>query len=156
MSSPILDKTMCSVLTVVRTEHAPLSLFTPADLRRAEERGELDFDANLLNLRPDPVHFVRFLKAIDRTDVSSDLFVKLLEDYREARVEGDTNPMRLVNVSLGTSKLMHNMTTQYYALPPAYNPDADSACRVRRVFQYSQQTGAHPIIYKACVVNVRH
>lgn len=90
---------MCILIIATRAETARreeigLDLLTPEDLRRAEETGELDFDSNLLNLRPDPVHFVRFLKTIDRTDVSSDLFVKLLEDYREARVEGDANPMR--------------------------------------------------------------
>lgn len=85
-------------LTSVRNEETGLNLLTPADLRRSEETGELDFNSNLLNLRPDPVHFVGFLKAVDRTDVSSDLFVKLLEAYREARIDGDTNPMRSVNV----------------------------------------------------------
>jgi hypothetical protein len=69
-------------------------LLTPEDLRRAEETRELDFDSNLLNLRPDPVHFVRFLKSIDRTDVASDLFVKLLETYRDTRSGNDDDPMR--------------------------------------------------------------
>lgn len=71
-----------------------MSLLTPEDLRRSESTRELDFDSNLLDLRPDPAHFVRFLKSINRTDVSSDLFVKLLEAYRDTRTAGEVDPMR--------------------------------------------------------------
>ena len=42
-------------------------------------------DANPLGLRPDPVQFVKFLQAIGRTEVSSDVFVKILEAYQERR-----------------------------------------------------------------------
>ena len=42
-------------------------------------------DANPLGLRPDPVQFVKFLQTIGRTDVSSDIFVKILEAYQERR-----------------------------------------------------------------------
>jgi hypothetical protein len=77
-----------------RSYNPGLSLLTPEDIRRAKETGELDFDSNLLNLRPDPRHFVSFLKSIDRTDVSSNLFVKLLEAYRDTRNENEGDPMR--------------------------------------------------------------
>lgn len=77
-----------------RSENDALSLLTPEDLRRAEHTGELDFDSNLLDLRPDPVHFVRFLKSVDRTDVSSEFFVKLLETYRDAKVNSEVDPIR--------------------------------------------------------------
>ncbi|CAL1711574.1 unnamed protein product [Somion occarium] len=71
-----------------------LSLFTPEDVRKAEEAGEFDADANILHLRPDPVHFVRYLKSIDRPDVTSDIFVKLLEAYRGSKGTSDSDPMR--------------------------------------------------------------
>ncbi|KZT72491.1 hypothetical protein DAEQUDRAFT_722639 [Daedalea quercina L-15889] len=83
---------------LVRTERvertSALSLFTPGDLKRAEESGELDADANLFDLRPDPAQFVRYLKSIDRPDVSSELFVKLLEAYRETKAQTEADPLR--------------------------------------------------------------
>ncbi|KAJ7179134.1 hypothetical protein C8R46DRAFT_1187560 [Mycena filopes] len=66
---------------------ASLSLLTPAD-------DDIDLDTNILNLYPDPVHFVRFLKSIQRTDISSDLFVRLLESYRDSKLESDGDPTR--------------------------------------------------------------
>lgn len=53
----------------------------------------MDETANILNLFPDPAHFVRFLKTIDRSDITSDLFVRLLEAYREAKAS-DEDPLR--------------------------------------------------------------
>ncbi|VDC05160.1 unnamed protein product [Peniophora sp. CBMAI 1063] len=70
------------------------ALFTPEDLKRAEESGEFDADANFLDLRPDPAHFVRFLKSLERTDVASELFVRLLEAYRESKANSDGDPTR--------------------------------------------------------------
>ncbi|KAF8231899.1 hypothetical protein L208DRAFT_1361765 [Tricholoma matsutake] len=70
-----------------------LSLLTPEDLRRANEADELHLDMNILDLYPDPVSFVRFLKDIDRVDISSDLFVKLLEVYRIHKSQA-SDPMR--------------------------------------------------------------
>ncbi|KAI0663236.1 hypothetical protein C8Q70DRAFT_501309 [Cubamyces menziesii] len=72
----------------------PLSLFTPQSLKEAEAAGEFDVDSNLLGLKPDPVRLVRFLKEIDRSDVSSDLFVQLLEAYRDSRTQKDSDPVK--------------------------------------------------------------
>ncbi|KAI0650280.1 hypothetical protein C8Q79DRAFT_1063233 [Trametes meyenii] len=72
----------------------PLSLFTPQSLKEAEEAGEFDVDANILGLKPDPVRLVRFVKTLHRADVSSDLFVQLLEAYRSSRSQVDAAPMR--------------------------------------------------------------
>ncbi|KAH9844158.1 uncharacterized protein C8Q71DRAFT_731516 [Rhodofomes roseus] len=84
-----------SLARLETTERNPtLSLFTPEDLRRAEEVGELDADANLFDLRPDPVQFVRYLKSIDRSDISSEVFVKLLEAYRELKAQPENDPLR--------------------------------------------------------------
>ena len=71
-----------------------LSLFTPESLKQAEEAGELDIDANVLGLKPDPVRLVHFVKSISRADVSSELFVRLLEGYRELRIHADADPLR--------------------------------------------------------------
>ncbi|KZT12600.1 uncharacterized protein LAESUDRAFT_638789 [Laetiporus sulphureus 93-53] len=76
-------------------ENAPaLSLFTPENLRRAEDAGELDVDANVFGLSPDPARFVRFLKAIERSDISSELFVRLLEAYRESKADMEADPLQ--------------------------------------------------------------
>jgi len=69
-------------------------MFTPASLQEAEVAGELDIDSNVMNLRPDPLGFVRFLKSIDRPDISSEIFVRLLEGYRKLKIDGDSNPLR--------------------------------------------------------------
>ena len=71
-----------------------LAFFTPDDLKKAEEGGALDVDANFLRLRPDPVHFVAFLKSLERPDVSSEIFVRLLEGYRELKSDDDGDPLR--------------------------------------------------------------
>ncbi|OJT09025.1 hypothetical protein TRAPUB_50 [Trametes pubescens] len=75
-------------------EQPSLSLFTPQSLKEAEEAGDFDVDSNLLGLKPDPVRLVQFLKGLDRADVSSDLFVQLLEEYRDLRVQDDADPMK--------------------------------------------------------------
>jgi hypothetical protein len=46
-----------------------------------------DIDSNPLNLRPDPVVFVSFVTSIGDSDISSEIFVKLLEGYRKAKEE---------------------------------------------------------------------
>lgn len=77
--------------------HQRLSLFTPEDLRKAEDAGEFDVNANILHLRPDPVHFVRYLKALNRSEVTGQIFVGLLESYREAKSVSGADPMRYVS-----------------------------------------------------------
>ncbi|TBU43355.1 hypothetical protein BD309DRAFT_960924 [Dichomitus squalens] len=84
---------------ISRTEDAPqdatsLSLFTPESLKQAEEAGDLDVDANILGLRPDPVQFVSFIGSLKRADVSSELFVRLLEGYRELRSHAGADPLK--------------------------------------------------------------
>jgi hypothetical protein len=78
-----------------RLEQMPtLSLFTPESIEDAEKSGSLDVDANIMDLYPDPVHYVRFLKELDRPDIASDLFVKLLESYRQQRLSSDAEPLQ--------------------------------------------------------------
>ena len=71
-----------------------LSVFTPEALEEAEKGGKFDIDSNLLDLRPDPAHFVGFLKTINRPEVSSSLFVRLLEAYRGVKSDNEGDPLR--------------------------------------------------------------
>ena len=71
-----------------------LSIFTPGTLEKAEKGGELGIDSNLLDLRPDPAHFVGFLKVVNRPEVSSLLFVRLLEAYRRVKSDDEGDPLR--------------------------------------------------------------
>ncbi|TFK28768.1 hypothetical protein FA15DRAFT_633184 [Coprinopsis marcescibilis] len=74
-------------------ETDPLSLLLPGDKRRIEE--DSDVNTNLFDLYPDPAHFVAFLKSLDRGDIASELFIKLLEAYRNERAQGEAqNPMK--------------------------------------------------------------
>ncbi|KAL6299670.1 hypothetical protein BKA93DRAFT_904210 [Sparassis latifolia] len=87
---------MTGTLTRVEelTRAPSLSLFTPESLRQAEDSGEFSVDSNPLDLRPDPVHFVKFLNSLDRSDISSELFMRMLEAYREVKSEADADPLR--------------------------------------------------------------
>ncbi|KAH7930074.1 hypothetical protein BV22DRAFT_1191545 [Leucogyrophana mollusca] len=71
-----------------------LSLLTPEDIKREEETGELD--PGFLDLYPNPDHFVEYLKSIDRSDMSSELFVRLLEAYHDVKITQENDPMRVV------------------------------------------------------------
>lgn len=75
-----------------------LSIFTPEALEEAEKSGKLDIDSNLLDLRPDPAHFVGFLKTMNRPEVSSSLFVRLLEAYRGVKSDNEGDPLRYAAV----------------------------------------------------------
>ena len=69
-------------------------MFTPEALEEAERGGKLDIDSNLLDLRPDPAHFIGFLKIVNRPEVSSSLFVRLLEAYRGVKSDDEGDPLR--------------------------------------------------------------
>ncbi|KAG6873310.1 hypothetical protein C0995_000463 [Termitomyces sp. Mi166 len=71
----------------------PSSLLTPKDLKAGTEN-EYSINSNILGLYPDPIHVVQLLKTIDRADISSDFFVKLLEAYRDRRNDEDEDPTR--------------------------------------------------------------
>jgi hypothetical protein len=81
-------------LSIRQEKDSSLALFTPGDLKKAEENGALDVDANFLGLRPDPTHFVDFLKSLDRPDVASEVFVRLLEGYRDLKADSESDPLR--------------------------------------------------------------
>ncbi|KAI3607538.1 hypothetical protein WG66_005156 [Moniliophthora roreri] len=71
-----------------------LSLFTPESLRQAEESGQLEAGANFLDLYPDPSHYASFIQLINRQDILSDIFVMLLEAYRESKLSNG-DPIQL-------------------------------------------------------------
>ena len=75
-------------------------MFTPESLKQAEDAGELDIDSNVLGLKPDPVQLVRFVQGMGRGDVSSEMFVKLLEGYRELRSQPNSDPLRYALLEL--------------------------------------------------------
>jgi len=75
-----------------------LSILTPEAVKAAEESGKLDIDSNLFDLRPDPAHFVGFLKAMNRPEVSSSLFLRLLEAYRGVKSDNEGDPLRYAAV----------------------------------------------------------
>lgn len=77
-----------------KEKESSLAFFTPDNLKKAEESGSLDVDANFLDLRPDPTHFVDFLVSLDRPDVTSDVFVRLLEGYRDLKANEESDPLR--------------------------------------------------------------
>jgi hypothetical protein len=71
-----------------------LSFLTPGDLHQVDKE---DIDLNLLNLRPDPSHLVQFLKSIDRPEISSELFTRVLETYRSLKSKEESDPLRSVD-----------------------------------------------------------
>ncbi|KAG9317662.1 hypothetical protein JVU11DRAFT_1873 [Chiua virens] len=106
---------------------AKLALLTPED-----NKGRNIMEENFLDLYPDPVHFVQYVKSIERQDIASELFVRLLEVYHSVDTEPDTEPSgcRLIVSS-------------------DYRPDADAA--LRRVFyhQHPSQARTYFILRKA-------
>lgn len=75
-----------------------ISLLAAAEIE-ASSRDEVDINANPFNLRPDPSQFVAFVKTLDRKDVSPEIFVRLLDEYRELS-DGDEQPLRFVFLPL--------------------------------------------------------
>ncbi|KAF9055058.1 hypothetical protein BDZ89DRAFT_1055678 [Hymenopellis radicata] len=70
-------------------EEERFALFTPQSRREAEDAGEFDPDANVMEVYPDPAQFVALLKRVGRVDVVGELFVRCLEAYRATRKEDD-------------------------------------------------------------------
>ncbi|EGN93069.1 hypothetical protein SERLA73DRAFT_163744 [Serpula lacrymans var. lacrymans S7.3] len=71
-----------------------LSLLTPEDLRRQEETEEIDMD--LFDLYPNPTHLVQYFKSLDRPDITSELFVELLEVYQKTKGIKNIDPLRVM------------------------------------------------------------
>lgn len=67
----------------------------PGDIKNVDDESD-DLDTNVFDLFPDPVHFVEFLKNIDRGDIASSIFIKLLENYRDMKGRTNEDPMKYV------------------------------------------------------------
>ncbi|TFK43559.1 hypothetical protein BDQ12DRAFT_643120 [Crucibulum laeve] len=98
-----------------------LDLLTPDNFNRDEEP---DVDTNLFDLYPDPSHFVQFLKTIERSDISSEIFVKLLEAYHTQKSDANSDPMqriiRYLQVIMQMQKQMTEGTTSNILRTPAH------------------------------------
>lgn len=76
-------------VTILRQNQERHTLLLPQTIKTAE-----DYDMNIFDFFPDPVHLVETLKAFDRGDMASSLFVKLFERYVEMRAQPDQDPMK--------------------------------------------------------------
>ncbi|KAI6047223.1 hypothetical protein EDC04DRAFT_2622339 [Pisolithus marmoratus] len=70
-----------------------LSFPSPEHFRGKEEHGEYD---DAFDLYPNPTHFVRYIKSLDRPDIKCELFVRLLEVYRSAKSDRESDPVRVL------------------------------------------------------------
>jgi hypothetical protein len=122
-----------------------LSFLTPEDLRRADESDDFKFDANVLDLYPDPLRFVRFLKAIDRADISSDLFVKLLDMYHKHKSQAGSDPTQFVLLIIPS--LAFTYPIQDATLPSNNYADANPVVGWKNIVKYTLQTCAFIILY---------
>ncbi|KXN90255.1 hypothetical protein AN958_04046 [Leucoagaricus sp. SymC.cos] len=73
-----------------------LSLLTPAQVPDTVDLEDLEFDANIFNLYPDPLHLVKLIKDMDRGDIASALFVRLLEAYRQEKAQSGGDTLRIL------------------------------------------------------------
>ncbi|CAA7259732.1 unnamed protein product [Cyclocybe aegerita] len=79
------------------TEKPASALSMPGDPGTAEVVQLADIDQNLFDLYPDPLHFVEFLKMIERGDLASLIFVRLLESYRDMKGRVNEDPSRVLH-----------------------------------------------------------
>ncbi|KAG8750550.1 hypothetical protein FRC12_012833 [Ceratobasidium sp. 428] len=79
-------------------------------LQGPNEGGELGDteDDNPLSLRPNPAHFAGLLKSLERKDVASALFVRILNEYQVAQ-RLDTNPLRTMLFLRLVLELQHQL-----------------------------------------------
>ncbi|GJJ07060.1 hypothetical protein Clacol_001259 [Clathrus columnatus] len=84
------------VRSASNTSVPSISLQSVAEMD-GKPRDDIDIDANPFDLRPDPVRFVAFMKTMDRKDVSSDIFLRLLNGYQELKnTDRDEDAIRFV------------------------------------------------------------
>ncbi|KAH8118805.1 hypothetical protein DFH11DRAFT_1569390 [Phellopilus nigrolimitatus] len=76
-----------------RTSSLPsLTLAQLADLQEGKLDNDGDEESNPLNLRPHPLHFAKFLKSINREDISSALYLRVLDAH--VKFDNEDDPMR--------------------------------------------------------------
>ncbi|KAI6003949.1 hypothetical protein EDD15DRAFT_2457498 [Pisolithus albus] len=69
------------------------TLLSPNHSRGKEEFNEYD---DAFDLYPNPTHFVRYIKSLDRPEINCELFVRLLEAYRSAKTDRESDPTRVL------------------------------------------------------------
>lgn len=69
------------------------TLLSPNHSRGKEEYNEYD---DAFDLYPNPTHFVRYIKSLDRPEINCELFVRLLEAYRSAKTDRESDPTRVL------------------------------------------------------------
>ncbi|KAL1747481.1 hypothetical protein HDZ31DRAFT_31894 [Schizophyllum fasciatum] len=97
-----------------------LSMLTPED---REDVDDLDIDANILDLYPDPTHFIAFLREIDRSDIATELFVRLLEAYRASKADNQEDPTRtllLLQLVMQVQAKLSSDTTSSFLKRPSH------------------------------------
>jgi hypothetical protein len=100
-------------------------LFTPNDLEHAEKNGDFDIDANVFDLRPDTRVFTRMLKSINRSDISAQLFVELLQAYQDLHNNAAADPFRCC-IQRDSEKFLY-LSLQSFAPSPVHNANAEPA-----------------------------
>lgn len=70
-----------------------LTLLSPNHSRGQEEYNEYD---DAFDFYPNPTHFVRYIKSLDRPDINCELFVRLLEAYHSAKTDRESDPTRVL------------------------------------------------------------
>ncbi|EPQ59213.1 hypothetical protein GLOTRDRAFT_70452 [Gloeophyllum trabeum ATCC 11539] len=83
------------IVRIERSNVLPsLSLLTTEDLKHLDDDHTSGVDTNIFGLHPDPPVFVAFIQSINRSDITSDMFVRLLDAYQESKSAEDADPMR--------------------------------------------------------------
>ncbi|KAI5118985.1 hypothetical protein M0805_001124 [Coniferiporia weirii] len=98
-----------------------LTLAQLADLQEGKLDTEEDEEANLLNLRPHPLHFATLLKSINREDVSSALYLRILDAH--VKSDNDENPLRKLLLFKLTMQISAQVGASASAGSPLKRPD---------------------------------
>lgn len=69
------------------------TLLSPNHSRGKEEYNEYH---DAFDFYPNPTHFVRYIKSLDRPDINCELFVRLLEAYRSAKTDRESDSTRVL------------------------------------------------------------
>lgn len=102
MSCVHTTRFLCLSELVFRPAPTPsISLLDAAEIGAAAGE-DVDINANPFNLRPDPSEYVTLMKTLDRKDVSSEIFVRLLDQYQRLH-DSEDQPMRFVISFCGIS-----------------------------------------------------
>jgi hypothetical protein len=63
-------------------------------LEQAMKNDDMSVNSNLLDLYPDPAHFIELIAKFGRTDIASELFVRLLKEYSTHKSTENEDPTR--------------------------------------------------------------